>query len=205
MIEAMSLPQANSPAIGAPFAVEHAAVGIGLQARRCCRACSDKPPSRSRAASRSGRGRDSGRAADRRCGGRIRWSLCRSPRRRRSRRSGCCRCTISRRPAASTPILPASASSEFALQPDSRSRSNRRQLSPAGRDAAQAVFVEERAVADEPRRDGRHASRASGACRARSRDTNRLVDEAPARRVDRDQSGLGAVEREMRDRRRGRP
>ncbi len=33
---------------------------------------------------------------------------------------------------------------------------------------------------------------------------DRLVDEAPARRVDRDQAGLGAVEREMRERRRAR-
>ena len=79
--------------------------------RRCCRACSDRPPWRSRAHARSGPGMDSDAGADRRCGGRSRSSLCRTLRHRPSRQTDCCSATVCRSPAASTPILRASSSS----------------------------------------------------------------------------------------------
>ena len=69
--------------------VQHPAVGVGAQAPRCCRACSDRPPWRSRAASRCGRGRGWAAGADRRCGGRTRCRPCRTPRRPRRRQTDC--------------------------------------------------------------------------------------------------------------------
>ena len=176
---------------------QHAAVGVGLEPDARCRACWDRPPSRRYGGVSIGPTHG--------FGGWLGSPLWRSksveplPKSSSTPVSAArlLRATLSRRPAASTLIFVASASSVSRLD-QIAARDQLAPASPPGRHAAEAVALDEGAVADQPGRNGRHRL-----VRAVHADDelvvgHRLIDEAPARGVDRDQAGLGAVERQMR-------
>ena len=88
--------------------------------------------------------------------------------------------------------------SRVAGDPGGRSAARLAPASLPGRHAAEAVALDEGAVANEPGRDRRHRFMRAMHADDELMIRHRLVDEAPARGIHRDQAGLGAVEREMR-------
>ena len=185
------------PGNGSPTGIAGLRVGVGAQPEaRAERRRQDRQGVERRPGD-AGRGRDWGARRDRRCCGRRWCRPCRSPRPALCARSRCSRSTVATSAAAGTPIGPGQRRDGRAFAQVAAGDI----LAQAGRarpDQAETVALDEIAVADQPRRDGRRLAvrPVHGADKLVIGD--RLVDKAPGGGVDRDQPGLGAVEHDVR-------